>query len=386
MSQLRELERRLEKEPGNLGLRVQVAGLMHHAGRTTEAVELYRSVAIAYRDQGRHRQAIAVCHSILDIAPDDAACRVLLAEMAIPDEPTPPPARATLAPAEPPRRSSGVPDPTPLPRPVPYHVADPTSQRVRTSEVGVPVVEGEQTRPGGDDAPRPALTGLAEAARHISGLIAGTDARGPLADEDVAAELETRKRPRIASDELAKIAAPPPTVPVERVTTGELGVGTGESLDHVVLTPPPEGEEEVTSPRDQPLGTRDTARNIIDGAFFAPLPPDRRQAVLARFARRTVGATTVLVRQGEVGHPLFVVVRGRLELRTDAGIVAAIEPGDFIGEAALLGHVPAPAQIVAAVETELLALAAKDFYEIVGAYPALWAELKAIAERRARKS
>ncbi len=65
---LRELEKRLEKEPGNLGLRVTAAGLMHEAGRTVEAVELYRSVALAYRDAGRKQQAIAVCRSILELA------------------------------------------------------------------------------------------------------------------------------------------------------------------------------------------------------------------------------------------------------------------------------------------------------------------------------
>ena len=62
-SALRELGqalRRLRDEPDNLGLRVQVAGALRESGRHDDAVELYRSVAIAYRDQGRTQQAIAV--------------------------------------------------------------------------------------------------------------------------------------------------------------------------------------------------------------------------------------------------------------------------------------------------------------------------------------
>ncbi|HSN28217.1 MAG TPA: tetratricopeptide repeat protein [Kofleriaceae bacterium] len=78
---LKEAEKRLKSEPQNLGLRVQVAGLMREAGRSTEAVELYRSVALAYRDQGRNNQAIAVCRSILEIAPDDVACNALLSQL-----------------------------------------------------------------------------------------------------------------------------------------------------------------------------------------------------------------------------------------------------------------------------------------------------------------
>ena len=76
---LKDLEKRLKSEPSNLGLRVQVAGMMREAGRSLEAVELYRSVALAYRDQGRTQQAIAVCKSILEIAPEDSGCQGLLA-------------------------------------------------------------------------------------------------------------------------------------------------------------------------------------------------------------------------------------------------------------------------------------------------------------------
>jgi hypothetical protein len=96
VSKLKELEKRLKAEPQNFGLRVQVAGLMREAGRSTEAVELYRSVALAYRDQGRTQQAIAVCRSILEIAPDDVACNALLSTLTTGSKPsipslTPPP-------------------------------------------------------------------------------------------------------------------------------------------------------------------------------------------------------------------------------------------------------------------------------------------------------
>ncbi|HEY0990564.1 MAG TPA: tetratricopeptide repeat protein, partial [Kofleriaceae bacterium] len=81
MSKLKELEKRLRDEPDNLGLRVMVAGALHDAGRRDDAVELYRSVAIAYRDQGRPQQAITVCRSILELAPDDRPCTELLAAL-----------------------------------------------------------------------------------------------------------------------------------------------------------------------------------------------------------------------------------------------------------------------------------------------------------------
>ncbi|HEX8113402.1 MAG TPA: tetratricopeptide repeat protein, partial [Kofleriaceae bacterium] len=81
MTKLKELEQRLRSEPDNLGLRVAVAGALHEAGRRADAVELYRSVAVAYRDQGRPQQAITVCRSILELAPEDAPCQELLAAL-----------------------------------------------------------------------------------------------------------------------------------------------------------------------------------------------------------------------------------------------------------------------------------------------------------------
>jgi CRP-like cAMP-binding protein len=51
----------------------------------------------------------------------------------------------------------------------------------------------------------------------------------------------------------------------------------------------------------------------------------------------------------------------------------------------LLAHGPAPAYVVAATDAELLVLAAPDFHELTGAFPALRAELTQVAERRARE-
>ncbi len=193
---LRELEKRLEKEPANLGLRVQVAGLMREAGRSVEAVEHYRAVALAYRDQGRTQQAISVCRSILEIAPADA-CQGLLATLL-----PPPPAVVTLPPAErpsvPARRSSL--DETPLPRPIPHHVMDPTSQKYRLSEsdLHLPLQPGDRTPLPGDGAPtstsaRAGFAGPRSSAEGGAELI------------DLAAEVDTRQLPKVRTDQLRKL-------------------------------------------------------------------------------------------------------------------------------------------------------------------------------------
>jgi CRP-like cAMP-binding protein len=77
----RELEKQLRKEPDNLALRLRLAASYREAGRAADAVQLYRSVAIAYHAQRRLAQAAAVCRSVLDIEPGQRETVALLAEL-----------------------------------------------------------------------------------------------------------------------------------------------------------------------------------------------------------------------------------------------------------------------------------------------------------------
>ena len=376
MTKLRELERRLEEEPENLGLRVAVAAALREAGRDADAVELYRSAAIAYREQGRAPQAIAVCRSLLEIAPDDARGRALLATLGGGD--AAPEAESEL---EVTMRRSWVED-TPLPPAMPYHVADPTLRLRRVSESDLPTTEDAPTRPGSFDNLVPEVSGMANAARRISAsLIAARISSGSSSSDDDDEEISLD----IEADEPEPIGSSPNAVP--------------HAHDY-------EDDDDQTQPRDLPLGLRRSwspsaaqrlVASVVGGAvsgplafaFFAPLPAERRAAVLARFSRRSVPPGTVVIRQGEVGPSFVLVAKGRLEVRVDragrAIELGAIGPGEHIGEAPLLARAPARGSVVAATEAELLLLSPRDFYEIAGTFPALWAELKAVAERRTRE-
>jgi hypothetical protein len=428
VSKLEELEKRLQHEPDSLGLRVLLASALHDAGRRDDSIELYRSVAIAYRDQGRTQQAIAVCRSLLAIAPDDQPSQRLLAQLLanrstpprLPRAPLPAPAAAEAsAPFHPivddgadPTRSSSA-DVTPLPAPLPYHIADPTGS--------IPVVSPAELPPvlPGELPLFPEIAGIADAARQISASL--ISAQPPDLD-DLSGELETRRMPRITDDDLLKISGPPPVV-----KTGQIGVPRVPDLpelaeppevqdlpepgdDEPTLLPPiypidaidamsDDGvvDDETTRPRDLPFRARPpsiapptTATGPLAGAFFVLVPPRNRASVLHRFRRRLAASGTTVIEHGEIGHGLVIVVRGRLEIharRSDGVVVVvgAIAAGEYIGEASLLTRTAAPATVVAAVDSEIMVLAESDFYEVTGAFPALWIELKRVAERRARE-
>ena len=102
-----------------------------------------------------------------------------------------------------------------------------------------------------------------------------------------------------------------------------------------------------------------------------------------------IGTGTPVIRRGEAGHGLVIVVRGRLDLHAERAdgvpiAIGAIGPGEFIGEASLLSGGPAATDAIAAADCELLVLAAGDFEDVVRAFPALRVELEAVAARRAR--
>jgi len=301
--ELVELQRRLAGDPSNLGLRVALGGALLTAGRTAEGVEIYRSVAIAYRDQGLTQQAIAVCHAVLDIAPTDPVSRGMLAAL-----------------GEPERRTSGyLVDRTPLPSPLPYHVADPTRQIRRSSEPDLAARLAAVTQP---------------AMRAMHDL---DDIVTPYVREDVDARDTDRDLPEVTN----------PNIPI---TT--------------------------------------TSQRLIAGALFSTIPPEHRAAVFARFASRSVRSGVTVIRQGEVDHPLVVVGVGELAVRVQRGHevirVYEVVEGECVGEGSLLARKPSSAHVVATTDCELVVLPPKEVYEIAGAFPALWARLKDIAEKRAR--
>jgi cyclic nucleotide-binding protein len=430
MSKLKELEKRLRDEPDNLGLRVMLAGVLHEAGRLGDAVELYRSVAIAYREQGRLQQAITVCRSVLEIAPDDASCQALLATMVARQQAplgSPPARRDSAASA---RRSSA--DVTPLPPPLPYHVADPTiasQQRLLRSQLPHSLSRELDSYPD--------ISGIANAARQISeSLIAASRQRdGDDLDEDDDAMIDVNADDigdigdvgDASDDDEGSIELDTPlvvrtsaTLPVARVgarlspelddsdddptlrpATRAPGAGAGDddvTLPMDVSAIPRAGiiDDDKTVPREMPfrgarpaVATQSPASGSPAGAFLAPVPPHSRAAVLQRLQRRNIAAGAMLIRRGETGHALVIVVRGRLELHAQRanGVpvsLGLIVPGEYAGEVGLLARAPAATDLVAAVDSEIMLLGASDFYEVVGAFPALWAELKAVAERRTR--
>jgi CRP-like cAMP-binding protein len=91
---------------------------------------------------------------------------------------------------------------------------------------------------------------------------------------------------------------------------------------------------------------------------------------------------TVLIREGERGRELFVVVHGRLEVYRHGETVAFIGPGEVAGEMALLSSKPRSATVTAATDSQVLKAGDREFLELLDRTPLLWLKIaRALADR-----
>lgn len=90
----------------------------------------------------------------------------------------------------------------------------------------------------------------------------------------------------------------------------------------------------------------------------------------------------VIMREGEAGVFMYVVLEGRVAVSIQSTIVERIGPGGVFGEMALVDQSPRAASAVAETDCSLLAINRKDFLALVKAKPAFGVSLiKAVAER-----
>jgi len=93
----------------------------------------------------------------------------------------------------------------------------------------------------------------------------------------------------------------------------------------------------------------------------------------------------VLMRRGEVGHELYFINKGSVEVlsRDDRDVLAVLSDGDFVGEMALLSSQPRANTVTALEYCNVYALDRDGFDRVLASFPDVAAEVRRIADRRA---
>lgn len=95
-----------------------------------------------------------------------------------------------------------------------------------------------------------------------------------------------------------------------------------------------------------------------------------------------VAADKVLMRQGETGTDMMVLVRGSVAVERDGERVNTLGPGDFFGEIALVDGGPRTATVTATEPSTLLVITHRDFHSMMDEFPEVAGQvMNALANR-----
>lgn len=114
---------------------------------------------------------------------------------------------------------------------------------------------------------------------------------------------------------------------------------------------------------------RELDRGFLPGLpLFSSLPQHAVEELLSDLDEWRVPANAVIVRQGEIGHSVFVIASGEARVERDGRVLATLTRGELFGEMAMLSSHPRTASVVATEESELFEIQRARMDHIMGRY------------------
>ncbi len=106
-------------------------------------------------------------------------------------------------------------------------------------------------------------------------------------------------------------------------------------------------------------------------AIFAGLEEGELTKIAALCSVVNIPAGEVVLRAGETGESLFMIMDGQMNILSPDGAhsVGKVNSGDFLGEIALVSQQSYTATAVAATDVQLVALKHQDFEHLINRYP-----------------
>jgi CRP-like cAMP-binding protein len=125
---------------------------------------------------------------------------------------------------------------------------------------------------------------------------------------------------------------------------------------------------------------------LATSPLFRPFNRQQQMDLIRRFDGHEVAPGTVIIREGDAGQGLFVVLAGEVEvLKQDAGkeiALARLRAGEVFGEMSLLNNQPTTATVRAVRPSTILFLAREYFQRLVQALPAIRQYFQDLSQRR----
>lgn len=140
-----------------------------------------------------------------------------------------------------------------------------------------------------------------------------------------------------------------------------------------------------------PADAIDKRALLADHPLFGQLVPEELERLVAYMRLVRHPARTVLFRKGDPGTHMVVVVRGRIKVCTHSEdgkelVLNLINPGEVVGEIALLDGSDRTADAVTLTDSDLLILERRDFIPFLQRHPDSCMRLFAVLCERLRKT
>ena len=122
--------------------------------------------------------------------------------------------------------------------------------------------------------------------------------------------------------------------------------------------------------------------------LFRPFDAENRRVLIERFRTREVATGERVLREGEAGDGLYVVMQGQFEVRRSGPdgpgtiVLSALREGDVFGEISLLTRSAATADVVAKGPARVLRLPRQIFDEVILTHPQILELVARLSEER----
>ncbi len=117
-----------------------------------------------------------------------------------------------------------------------------------------------------------------------------------------------------------------------------------------------------------------------------PLFAELGQKELQRVGQLTdvidLSSGRVLMRQGETGSEMMVLIDGTVSVQRDGAFLAERGPGEVLGEMALLSDAPRSATVTLTSDARLLVVARREFNALLDEMPTVRAQIMECLARR----
>jgi CRP/FNR family cyclic AMP-dependent transcriptional regulator len=134
----------------------------------------------------------------------------------------------------------------------------------------------------------------------------------------------------------------------------------------------------------------DRRRLLKEVSIFSSLTEPELDGLLVATSTKHLSEGEILFRKGDSGRQLYGVVEGRLRIYASGPdgkemVFHIADPGDVIGEIALLDSNPRSANVVAIEDAELLTLDRRDFLPFLDRHPRVAVQLAELLAARVRR-